>query len=205
VTGLGRFPTGPTREAAVLVAVLRKLHTYRGDSRFTTWAYKFALLEAAVKLRKRPWHGREVPLDADGWTQLVDDRRAPPYGPAEASELIDAVRAAIAEALSSHQRAVLVAVTLNDVPIDVLACVIDRIPEWFDPTVIDPSPPRYGPFPGRLRITNAGDEAPSGQAPADESGKTSRAGDAKTYMTSTHPSVAALPPEVAHADRKADA
>ncbi len=104
-----------------LVAILRKLHTYRGDSRFTTWAYKFALLEAAVKVRRRPWHGREVPLEADGWERLLDDRRATPDDKAEASELIDAVRDAIAEVLTPHQRAVLVAITLNDVPIDVLA------------------------------------------------------------------------------------
>ena len=104
-----------------LVAVLGKLRTYRGDSRFTTWAYKFALLEAAVKVRRRPWHGREVPLEADGWAQLRDDRQATPDGQAEASELIHAVRDAIAEVLTPHQRAVLVAITLNDVPIDVLA------------------------------------------------------------------------------------
>ena len=104
-----------------LVAVLGKLHTYRGDSRFTTWAYKFALLEAGVKLRRRPWHGREVLLEADGWEQLLDDRRATPHDQVETSELIDAVRDAIAEVLTAHQRAVLVAITLNDVPIDVLA------------------------------------------------------------------------------------
>ena len=105
-----------------LVAILTKLHTYRGDSRFTTWAYKFALLEAAVKLRRRRWHGRELPLEADGWAEVLDDRAASsPSGQAEASELIHAVRDAIAEVLTAHQRAVLVAITLNDVPIDVLA------------------------------------------------------------------------------------
>ena len=56
-----------------LVAIMRKLPTYRGDSRFTTWAYKFALLEAAVKVRRRAWHGREVPLEAEGWARLADD------------------------------------------------------------------------------------------------------------------------------------
>jgi RNA polymerase sigma-70 factor, ECF subfamily len=104
-----------------LVAILAKLHTYRGNSRFTTWAYKFALLEAAVKLRRRPWHGRELPLEADEWGELLDDGRASPAAQAEASELIHAVRDAIAEVLTPHQRAVLVAITLNDVPIDVLA------------------------------------------------------------------------------------
>ena len=104
-----------------LMAVLRKLHTYRGDSRFTTWAYKFALLEAAAALRRRPWHGRELPLEAEGWARLADDGRACPAGQAEAAELIAAIRDAIAEVLTPHQRGVLVALTLNDVPIDVLA------------------------------------------------------------------------------------
>ena len=104
-----------------LVALLSKLHTYRGDSRFTTWAYKFALLEAAVKARRRPWHGRELPLEADGLARLPSDGRTSPTRQAEASELIHAIRDAINEVLTPQQRDVLVAVTLNDVPIDVLA------------------------------------------------------------------------------------
>jgi RNA polymerase sigma-70 factor (ECF subfamily) len=103
-----------------LMAVMRKLHTYRGDSRFTTWAYKFALLEAAVKVRKRAWHMREVPLEADAWARLAD-KRTTPQADAESAELLAAVCDGIAEALTPHQRAVLVALTLDDVPIDVLA------------------------------------------------------------------------------------
>jgi RNA polymerase sigma-70 factor (ECF subfamily) len=104
-----------------LVAILGKLHTFRGDSRFTTWAYKFALLEAAMKVRRRPWHGREVPLETDGMENVFGDVRASTAGQAESAELIHAVRDAIADALTPNQRAVLVAITLNDVPIDVLA------------------------------------------------------------------------------------
>jgi RNA polymerase sigma-70 factor (ECF subfamily) len=104
-----------------LVAILGKLHTFRGDSRFTTWAYKFALLEAAVKVRRRGWQGREVSLQADGMENVLSDKRASPAGQAEASELIHAVRDAIADVLTPNQRAVLVAITLNDIPIDVLA------------------------------------------------------------------------------------
>jgi RNA polymerase sigma-70 factor (ECF subfamily) len=117
----GEFDDLATQAADdALMAVMRKLHTYRGDSRFMTWAYKFALLEAAVKMRKRAWHGHEVPLEADGWAQLAD-RRGSPDADAESSELIAAVCDGIAEALTPHQRTVLVALTLNDVPIDVLA------------------------------------------------------------------------------------
>ena len=48
-----------------LMSVLQRLDDFRGASRFTTWVYKFALLEAAVKLRRRAWQGREVPLEPD--------------------------------------------------------------------------------------------------------------------------------------------
>ena len=103
-----------------LMAILAKLDTYRGDSRFTTWAYKFALLEAAVKVRRRAWQGREVPLEADGRAQPVA-LGSSPAGDLETAELLDAVREAIDSVLTPHQRTVLVAVTLNGVPIDVLA------------------------------------------------------------------------------------
>ena len=103
-----------------LFAILGKLDTYRGDSRFTTWAYKFALLEAAVKLRRRAWQGREVPLEPEHWS-LIAGGGDSPAGAAESGELLDAISAAIKSELSPHQREVLVAVALNDVPIDVLA------------------------------------------------------------------------------------
>ena len=107
-----------------LVAVLGKLDGFRGDSRFTTWAYKFALLEAAVTVRRRAWQGRELPLEPDGLARLSEGARTP-HQDAEAMELLAAVRDAIEADLSSHQREVLVAVALNDVPIDVLAERLD--------------------------------------------------------------------------------
>jgi RNA polymerase sigma-70 factor (ECF subfamily) len=103
-----------------LVALLGKLGDFRGDSRFTTWAYKFALLEAAVKVRRRAWQGREVPLEPESWA-LIAAGDSTPQQDAEMTELFAALREAIESDLSPHQREVLVAVTLNDVPIDVLA------------------------------------------------------------------------------------
>ena len=103
-----------------VVSVLRRLDTFRGLSRFTTWAYKFALLEAAVKLRRRAWQGRELPLEPESWALFAADGLAP-EAEAEQSELLDAIQAAIAEVLTPHQRRVLVALAVNGVPIDVLA------------------------------------------------------------------------------------
>lgn len=103
-----------------LVAVLAKLDTFRGDSRFTTWVYKFALYEAAVRLRRRAWQDRELPLEPDAWPAFASHALSPGEHLAE-SELLEALRGAIAERLTGHQREVLVAVTLNGIPIDVLA------------------------------------------------------------------------------------
>jgi RNA polymerase sigma-70 factor (ECF subfamily) len=103
-----------------LMAVLQKLDSFRGDSSFTTWVTKFALLEAATKMRRRAWLHREIPLDEEGWARLADLGASSPRN-VQLSELIAAVSRAIAETLTPHQRAVLIAITLNDVPIDVLA------------------------------------------------------------------------------------
>jgi RNA polymerase sigma-70 factor, ECF subfamily len=103
-----------------LVAVLAKLDTYRGESKFTTWVYKFALLEAAVKLRRRAWQARELPLEPQVWT-LLPTGGPSPQASAERSELFGELRAAISTGLTPHQREVLVAIALNGVPIDVLA------------------------------------------------------------------------------------
>jgi RNA polymerase sigma-70 factor (ECF subfamily) len=103
-----------------LVSVLGRLDSFRGASRFTTWAYKFALLEAAVKLRRRAWQGREVPLEPETWS-LFSDAGIEPDASVEQSELLDTLQEAIAKVLTPHQRRVLVALALNGVPIDVLA------------------------------------------------------------------------------------
>jgi RNA polymerase sigma-70 factor (ECF subfamily) len=103
-----------------LVSVLRRLDDFRGESRFSTWAYKFALLEAAVRLRKRAWQARELPVEPETWS-LFANLHLEPDAEIEQRELLSAVQTAIAEALTPHQRRVLVALAFNGVPIDVLA------------------------------------------------------------------------------------
>jgi RNA polymerase sigma-70 factor (ECF subfamily) len=103
-----------------LVSVLSKLDDYRAASRFTTWAYKFALLEAAVKLRRLAWQGRELPLEPESWPALPDERPSPQQD-LETGELLGALRESIQSELTPHQREVFTALALNEVPLDVLA------------------------------------------------------------------------------------
>ena len=106
-----------------MVAILSKLEDFRGESQFTTWAYKFALYEAAAKIRKLAWQGRELPLEAEDWSLMADPGPAP-QGEVEMNDLLAAIREEIETSLTPHQRRVLVALALNEVPIDVLA---DRV------------------------------------------------------------------------------
>jgi RNA polymerase sigma-70 factor, ECF subfamily len=107
-----------------LMSVLRRLDDFEGRSRFTTWVYKFALLEAAVKLRKRAWQDREVPLEPESWALFSSTARGPEAN-VEQGELLATLQRAIGEILTPHQRQVLVALALNGVPIDVLADRLD--------------------------------------------------------------------------------
>ena len=102
-----------------LVAVLRKLPTFRGASRFTTWAAKFAILEASVKARRRTWQDREIALEPEAWERFGGPGCA--SAGLEHSEQLEAIRDGIRVALTPHQREILVAAALNEVPIDVLA------------------------------------------------------------------------------------
>jgi RNA polymerase sigma-70 factor, ECF subfamily len=107
-----------------MVALLAKLDSYRGASRFTTWAYKFALLEAGVRVRRRAWQGREVVLEPGAWPSFADEGASVERG-REGAELLGALQRAVRDELTEHQREVFTALALNEVPIDVLAERLD--------------------------------------------------------------------------------
>jgi RNA polymerase sigma-70 factor, ECF subfamily len=101
-----------------MVDVLGKLSSFEGRSRFTTWAYKFGILHAAVEVRRNMWRHRDLDLDS------VLERPALQSSPEqllEGTELSAAVGHAIEEALTPHQRLVVLALLVDEVPIDVLA------------------------------------------------------------------------------------
>jgi RNA polymerase sigma-70 factor (ECF subfamily) len=102
-----------------LLGVIGRLDDFRGESRFTTWAWKFAFYEACAAVRKRAWLGREVPLEDDAWTAIARDGE--PGAQLEQAEVLSALKHAIDHALTTHQRGVFVALALNEVPVDVLA------------------------------------------------------------------------------------
>ena len=106
--------------ADALLAITAKIGQFRGESRFTTWAYKFVIFEVSAKIGRHFWRHPSVPLDAEDWDRLPARFGSDPAYQAEWRELFAALRRAVDTELTPRQREVFVAIVLNDVPLDTL-------------------------------------------------------------------------------------
>jgi RNA polymerase sigma-70 factor (ECF subfamily) len=107
--------------ADAVMAITRKLAQFRGESRFTTWAYKFVIFEVSDKIGRHFWQNPPVPLDAEDWDKLPDRFGFEPAHQAEWRDLLAALRRAVDTELSPRQRQVFIAIMVNAVPLDALA------------------------------------------------------------------------------------
>lgn len=106
--------------ADALMAITGKLGQFRGESRFTTWACKFAIFEVSSKIGRHFWCHPAVLLDAEDWDRLPDRFGFEPAREAEWRDLLAALRRAVNDELTARQREVFVAIVLNGVPLDTL-------------------------------------------------------------------------------------
>jgi RNA polymerase sigma-70 factor, ECF subfamily len=103
-----------------VLAIMAKLSQFRGESRFTTWACKFVILEVSAKLGRHFWQRPAVRFGAEDWDRLPDRFAMRPDEHAQQRELIAAVRRAVEQQLTARQRQVFVAIAINGVPLDAL-------------------------------------------------------------------------------------
>jgi RNA polymerase sigma-70 factor, ECF subfamily len=106
--------------ADALLAITAKISQFRGESRFTTWAYKFVILEVSAKIGRHFWRHPVVRLDAEDWDRLPARFGFDPAHQAEWRDLLAVLRRAVDTELTPRQREVFVAIVLNDVPLDTL-------------------------------------------------------------------------------------
>ena len=106
--------------ADAVMAITRKIGQFRGESRFTTWAYKCVIVEVSAKIGRHFWPHPPVPLDAEDWDKLPDRFGFDPAHQAEWQDLLAALRRAVDTELSPRQRQVFVAIMVNAVPLDAL-------------------------------------------------------------------------------------
>jgi RNA polymerase sigma-70 factor, ECF subfamily len=108
-----------------MLAVLSKLENFRGESRFTTWVYRFGVIEVANKVCRHPSNKPQVSLEAEEWDRLPANFGDDPLTTAQHADLIAAVRRAVDESLTERQRHFFVASVVNGIPTDVLAASTD--------------------------------------------------------------------------------
>ncbi len=119
-----------TQEATL--RVLKNLHSFRGDSQFTTWATKVAVRVAISELRRaryRDFSLEELTIDGE----LMPDISAAatttgPIGPEKSTERADVmakIGEALRESLTERQRLALEAVGLRGVPLEIVAAQMD--------------------------------------------------------------------------------
>ncbi|WBB69338.1 sigma-70 family RNA polymerase sigma factor [Micromonospora sp. WMMD812] len=106
--------------ADALLAITSKIGQFRGESRFSTWAYKFVIFEVSSKVGRHFWRGPQVPLEAEEWERLPDRFGLEPAREFEWRELVTALRRAVETELTERQRQVFVEIVLNGVPLDAL-------------------------------------------------------------------------------------
>lgn len=107
-----------------LLTVLNHIDEFRGESKFTTWAYRFAINMSLVEARRQRWKNvslenllnkTEVPA-----FQVEDKNAADPDLAARQQEIWRAVRQAINQDLTPRQREILMAIAFEDIPMEVV-------------------------------------------------------------------------------------
>lgn len=104
-----------------LMAIKGKVGDFRGESRFTTWAYRFVMFEVSTKMGRHFWRHRPAVLEDDAWERIPDRFGVAAARHVEDRELFAVLRRAIEEDLTDLQRRVFVAIALNEVPMDAFA------------------------------------------------------------------------------------
>jgi RNA polymerase sigma-70 factor (ECF subfamily) len=108
-----------------LVAILAKLDSFRGESRFTTWAYRFVVLDVSTKLGRHFWRAPRATLAEEDWERLPSRFGLDPQHRAEWHDLVTAIRDAVDDELTVHQREVFSAIVLQGIPLDALVLKLD--------------------------------------------------------------------------------
>lgn len=107
-----------------LIAIMKHLSEFRGDSKFTTWAYKFGINMALMTARRERW--RDVSLDQFStsedqdpleWLKPASTSLSPDQSALQ-SEVGEMIRDIVHRDLTEKQRQVVVLMVFNEVPMD---------------------------------------------------------------------------------------
>jgi RNA polymerase sigma-70 factor, ECF subfamily len=110
-----------------LIAVMNHLSDFRGDSKFTTWAYKFAINIALMTARQERWKGislDHLSFSGNGshpeWEWVLQDK-SPGLAPDRSAlqgEVGEIIQEVIERELTDKQRQILTMMVFNEIPMD---------------------------------------------------------------------------------------
>ncbi|KOV97937.1 RNA polymerase sigma 70 [Streptomyces sp. NRRL WC-3723] len=123
--------------ADALMRITHKIHDFRGEARFTTWAFRFVMLEVSSKLGRHFWRVSNARFDPEEWAQIPDRAGVDPVSHSQARELVEAIRDAVDTALSARQRQVFTALVVNGVPLETLASELETNRNALYKTIFD--------------------------------------------------------------------
>jgi RNA polymerase sigma-70 factor (ECF subfamily) len=112
---------------AALIQILDKLDTFRGQSKFTTWAYRVAINLAAADLRRRSWDSTSLEMltEERGFAlRLTQDASAGPEATALQEQIWETIQQVIDEDLTPRQREALTMAVLDDAPMEAIASAL---------------------------------------------------------------------------------
>ncbi len=113
-----------------ILRILDKLDTFRGESRFTTWAQKVAVRVAFTELRRQRWKDIAladlVPDESSDYTPpVLADPSPDPEKRASQVMMAEMVHQMIEEDLTERQREAMVAIILGGMPLEEVADRMD--------------------------------------------------------------------------------
>jgi RNA polymerase sigma-70 factor (ECF subfamily) len=114
-----------------LIKILKSIETFRGESRFTTWAQKIAVHVAFTELRRRRWKDislRDLTETADGdeyTPKILTDPSISPEQETIQNDIMDIVNDLIETELTDKQRTAIVAGMLHGMPLEAIAEKLD--------------------------------------------------------------------------------
>ena len=115
-----------------LIAVLNHLSDFRGASKFTTWAYKFAINHALIAVRHAHW--KDVSLDQlfiekesrfSHWMMQDESSLSAPDQAVMQTEVRQVIQQVFDHDLTDKQRRVLILMVFHEVPMDVVVRQLD--------------------------------------------------------------------------------
>ena len=113
-----------------ILRILDKMDTFRGESKFTTWAQKIAVRVAFTEMRRKRWKDVSIedllPEDSGDYTPLVlSDPSPDPEKRATQESLLSMIEKVLSEDLTDRQRTALLAIMHGGMPLEEVARRMD--------------------------------------------------------------------------------